>query len=72
MIRWPDPPRDDDEVADALRLYEQMWSIERIATLFGSSHDAMRRLIGRHGGLRKADRRQWRLPQMSTITEFPN
>ena len=30
MIRRLDPPR-DDEIADALRLYDQMWSIERIA-----------------------------------------
>ena len=52
-----------------LRLYEQMWSVERIARLFGSRQDVMRRLIGRHMGLRKADRprnRWWRLPLFRT------
>lgn len=37
MIGWPDPPRDEKEIADAVRLYDQMWSIERIAEIFGSS-----------------------------------
>ena len=56
MILWPDPPRDDDDTADAVRLYQEMWSIERIAGLFGSNYDAMRRLVARNTKLRKADR----------------
>ena len=47
MIRWSEPPRDAD-TADAVRLYDQMWSIERIAALFGTNYEAMRRLIARH------------------------
>ena len=56
VIRWPDPPRNSDDTADAVRLYEQMWSIERIAGLFGTNYEAMRRLIARHGVLRNNDR----------------
>ncbi len=56
MIRWPDPPRDGDDVADAVRLYAQMWSVERIAGLFGTNYEAMRRLIARHAALRNTDR----------------
>ena len=55
MIRWPDPPRDD--AADAVRLYEQMWSVERIAGLFGMNFEAMRRLIARRAVLRDSDRK---------------
>jgi hypothetical protein len=37
--------RRDEE--DAIRLCREMWSIDRIATLFGTGHDAMRRVVAR-------------------------
>jgi hypothetical protein len=67
MIRWPDPPPDDDETADAVRLYEQMWSIERVAELFESNYDAMRRLIARHA-MRQRDGRHQRRRGMHAET----
>ncbi len=41
---------------DAARLYREMWSIDRIAAIFGTNHEAMRRLIARHAALRAGDR----------------
>ena len=48
MTRRQERPRADVNIADAIRLYEQMWSIERIARLFDFDYDTMRRLIARH------------------------
>jgi lambda repressor-like predicted transcriptional regulator len=42
-----------DPVADAIRLYEQGWSIRRVAEEFGVSYGAMRRTLGRHVTLRE-------------------
>ena len=59
MIRWTRSPCPDGEESfteDAVRLYAQMWSAERIARLFGTNHEAMRRLLARHAELRASDR----------------
>jgi hypothetical protein len=51
MIFWSDHPRHDREIAEAARLYGEMWSVERIAEIFGFNYDAMRRLLARHASL---------------------
>lgn len=58
MIHWQDPPHPDEEqtAQDAVRLYAQMWSIERIAALFRTDDAALRRMIARRAALRAADR----------------
>lgn len=43
----------DDPVRDAIRLYEQGWSIRRVAAEFGLSYGAMRRVLRRHVRLRE-------------------
>jgi hypothetical protein len=55
MIRWHEPsPHDDEETTaeDAVRLYGEMWSISRVAEIFGYSDNALRRLLARRGALR--------------------
>ena len=55
MIGWQEPPpRNGEErtARDAVRLYGEMWSADRVAELFGYDDDAMRRLLARHGALR--------------------
>ena len=37
---------------DAVRLYEQGWSIRQVADRFGSTYGAMRRILARHTTLR--------------------
>lgn len=38
--------------ADAVRLYDQGWSIRRVAKEFGMGYDEMRRLLSKHVSLR--------------------
>jgi hypothetical protein len=47
---------DETSSQDAVRLYEQMWSVERIARLFGTDAEVVRRLIARRTVLRPAER----------------
>jgi hypothetical protein len=64
MIRWQDPLRPDDKaltMQDAARLYEEMWSVERVAELFGFAPETMRRLLARRTALRESDQRSRRL-----------
>lgn len=46
-----DPNRRQME-RDAVRLYEQGWSIRQVATRFGTGYGAMRRILLRHTTLR--------------------
>ena len=52
MTRRHERFREDEDIADAVRLYDQMWSIERIARLFDSDYDTRRCQIARHTPLR--------------------
>ena len=47
--RADDLPRAE---ADAVRLYNEGWSIRRVAEEFGTTYDSMRRLLGTHVTLR--------------------
>jgi excisionase family DNA binding protein len=46
-----EPP--EQRVADAVRLYDQGWSIRRVGEEFGYDYSAMRRLLLRHTRLRR-------------------
>jgi excisionase family DNA binding protein len=46
-----DPVRNEME-EDAVRLYEQGWSIRRVAERFGCGYGVMRRILARHTTLR--------------------
>jgi predicted site-specific integrase-resolvase len=48
----PDPERERME-QDAVRLYEQGWSIRRVARDFGCGYSTMRRILLKHTTLRR-------------------
>jgi len=45
-------PERSQREADAVRLYDQGWSIRQVADQFGTSYGAMRRILARHVTLR--------------------
>jgi hypothetical protein len=56
VINWYLPIRRQDEetAQDAARLYDEMWSLDGMAGLFGYGRDAMRRLLRGRAALRRA------------------
>jgi excisionase family DNA binding protein len=48
-----DLPEQPEWEKDAVRLYEQGWSIRRVASEFGLGYSVMRRVLVRHVTLRK-------------------
>jgi transposase len=52
MLAPSEPTVKDSMTADAVRLYEQGWSIRQVADRFGATYGAMRRLLKTHTTLR--------------------
>ncbi len=52
VLTSENPDEDQAMAKDAVRLYEQGWSIRQVADRFGYNYGAMRRLLKRHTRLR--------------------